>query len=123
MGCPAASHRGPLRQGRERQDSACPTAIDVPRGARHPGVAELRAALPLRVLDGGTSVAEMAQSRSAAFAGTPDTFGGFRDVRTEADLHGLRVSAANGFAVTPAGPGEFRCQPVPPPPPPPPPPP
>jgi len=55
----------------------------------------------------------MAQSRSAAFAGTPDTFGGFRDVRTEADLHGLRVSAANGFAVTPAGPGEFRCQPVP----------
>jgi hypothetical protein len=44
----------------------------------------------------------MAQNRSAAFAGTPDTLRDFRDVRTEADRHRLRVSAANGFADTPA---------------------
>jgi len=42
----------------------------------------------------------MAQDRSAAFAGTPDALGSFRDVRTEANVHRLRVSAANGVDVT-----------------------
>jgi hypothetical protein len=45
----------------------------------------------------------MAEDRSAVFAGTPHTIGGFRDLGTDDDLHRLRVSAANGVDVTPAG--------------------
>jgi hypothetical protein len=42
----------------------------------------------------------MAEDRSAVFAGTPHTIGGFRDLGTDDDLHRLRVSAANGVDVT-----------------------